>query len=73
MKQKYKDFYIHLDTPELIAQRNFMLEKGLNILDNVKKQKTSREHYTYITKILSDRGLPNERAINDYKKTMERR
>ena len=73
MKQAHKEFYTHLDTPELLAQRNFVLEMGFDYPNDVKKQNASREHYTFITKVLSDRGLPNERAIELYKKTMEKR
>lgn len=73
MKQEHKDFYIHLDTPELLAQRNLVLEIGSNNLNDAKKQKVSKEHFAYITNILSDRGLPNERAIDDYRKTIRRR
>ena len=67
MKQEHKDFYIHLDTPELLRQRNVVVEIGSKYLNDSKKQKVSREHFAYINKILNDRGLPNEMAIHDYR------
>lgn len=67
MKQKHKDFYIHLDTPQLLGQRNVVVEIESKYPNDSKKQKSCREHYDYINKILNDRGLPNEDAIYDYR------